>query len=157
MSLPTPGSGSRLRTATVLATTEDACTVFTGDERAVVGYAAPFPTPRTERVLPGHLVAIAAMGGGVDAVAWRWFDAVVLNSTGTGVELWEPAHGTVLATPRDASRRYRPGTRAYLSAGLPGADWWVSGPVVEDAAHADVERAELEQFLVDIGLWDTSS
>jgi len=50
----------QLRLAIVLNTTEDACTVFAQDEQAVVPYAGPFPGPRTERVAPGNLVAIAA-------------------------------------------------------------------------------------------------
>jgi hypothetical protein len=145
--------GGRLRTAIVLSTTEDACTVFTAGQRAVVPYAQPFPAPRAERVAPGHLVAVAVAASGSAVVVWRWFDAVVLEGAGGSVSLWEPAHGVVLAVPRNSQRAYRPGTRAYLSAGLPGADWWVAGPVVDRAENADVDLDEVEQFFTGLGLW----
>ncbi|MEO7126495.1 MAG: hypothetical protein ABI382_13185, partial [Nakamurella sp.] len=38
-----------------------------------------------------------------------------------------------------ARQEWRPGTRSYLSGGLPGADWWVAGAVVATAEDADVE------------------
>lgn len=113
----------QLRPAIVLSTTEDACTVFAGGRREVVAYARPFPAPRAERVAPGHLVAVATAADGSDVVIWRWFDAVVLEGVNGAVRLWEPAHGAVLAQPRDPKHSYRPGSRAYLSAGLPGAEW----------------------------------
>jgi hypothetical protein len=119
----------------------------------VVPYAQPFPTPRAERVAPGHLVAVAAAASGSAVVVWRWFDAVVLEEAGRSVSLWEPAHGEVLAVPRNSQRTYRPGTRAYLSAGLPGADWWVAGPVVDRAENADVDLDEVERFFTGLGLW----
>jgi hypothetical protein len=145
--------GGRLRKAIVLATTEDACTVFTAGQREVVTYARPFPTPRAERVAPGHLVAVATAADGSAVVVWRWFDAVVLDRAGRSVSLWEPAHGLVLAEPRDPQRTYRPGTRAYLSAGLPGAQWCVAGPAVDHAENADVDLDEVEQFFTGLGLW----
>ena len=43
------------------------------------------------------------------------------------IRLWEPSHGEVLARPRPGHQSPQPGTRAYLSAGLPGAGWWVAG------------------------------
>jgi hypothetical protein len=132
-----PAAG--LRPAIVLSTTEDACTVYVGGRRETLAYAGPFPTPRTERVAPGHLVAVASRHDVPDVVVWRWFDAVVLDSVDGAIRLWEPAHGTVLAQPRDPTRSYRPGSRAYLSAGLPGAEWWVAGPAVDNAEDADVE------------------
>jgi hypothetical protein len=143
----------RLRKAIVLGTTEDACTVFAAGQRAVVPYADPFPKPRAERVIPGHLVAVAAAANGSAVVVWRWFDAVVLEGAGGSVSLWEPAHGVVLAEPRDSQRTYRPGTRAYLSSGLPGAECWVAGPVVDRAENADVDLDEVEQFFTGLGLW----
>ncbi len=146
-------AGGRLRTAIVLGATEDACTVFADDRRAVVPYAVQFPTPRAERVAPGHLVAIVNGTNGTAVVVWRWFDAVVLKVDGSAVNLWEPGHGSVLAQPRDPQRTYRPGGRAYLSAGLPGAEWWVAGAVVDRAQDADVELDEVEQFFTGLGLW----
>ncbi len=137
--------------------------MFAAGQRAVLPYAQPFPKPRAERVAPGHLVAVAtvAEGAAVDVavadvaavVVWRWFDAVVLERAGRSVSLWEPGHGVVLAEPRDLQRTYRPGSRAYLSAGLPGAQWWVTGPVVDRAESADVDLDEVEQFLTGLGLW----
>jgi hypothetical protein len=49
------------------------------------------------------------------------------------IRLWEPSHGEVVAQPRPARQSLQPGTRAYLSAGLPGADWWVAGGAVATA------------------------
>ena len=142
-----------LRPALVLGTTEDTCTVVADGRQTDVPYAPPFPRPRVERVLPGHLVALAAVSG-AEVVVWRWFDAVVLGSVGAQVRLWEPAHGEVLAVPRDPHLSRAPGSRAYLSAGLPGADWWLDGPAVDRAEDADVELDEVVRFFTDLGLWD---
>jgi len=60
----------------------------------------------------------------------------------------------VLAQPRDPKLIYRPGSRAYLSAGLPGAEWWVAGPAVDSAEDADVELNEVQQFFTSAGLWE---
>ncbi len=60
-------------------------------------YAPRFPSPRTERVSPGHLVA-----DGTAAVVWRWYDAVALGEQGKLIKLWEPAHGELLARQRSA-------------------------------------------------------
>jgi hypothetical protein len=46
-----------------------------------------------------------------------------------------------------------PGGRAYLSAGLPGAEWWVAGPATTRAETADVELDEVERFCTDHDLW----
>jgi hypothetical protein len=105
-------------------------------------------------VAPGNLVAIAAASNGSEVVIWRWFDAVVVDGTGAAVAMWEPNHGSVMARPRDPRRVYRPGSRAYLSAGLPGAEWWVAGPAVDRAEDSDVDFAEVEDFLTSHGLWD---
>jgi hypothetical protein len=40
-----------------------------------------------------------------------------------------------------------------LSAGLPGADWWVAGTVVPNAEGADVELAEVARFCTERDLW----
>jgi len=42
----------------------------------------------------------------------------------------------------------------YLSAGLPGADWWVAGAVVDRPEVAVVEVDEVEGFLTGHGLLD---
>ena len=117
-----------------------------------VGYVASFPAPRTERVRPGHLVALAGSPGETEAVIWRWYDAVVLAEEAGLVRLWEPAHGEVLAQQRVPQPR-PPGTRAYLSAGLPGADWWVAGPVTAQPADPEVELDEVERFATEHHLW----
>ncbi len=145
---------ARLRPAIVLSANEDACTVFVQEQRIVVQYAVPFPRPRAERVAPGHLVAIAAAQDGSEVVVWRWYDAVVLGTTAGQVRLWEPAHGEVLAQARHPHRPYWPGSRAYLSAGLPGAEWWVAGAAVARAEDADVELDEVERFFTEHDLWE---
>ena len=109
MNLPADRNDTpRLRLAIVLDTTEDVCTVFGDGRRLVVPYAAPFPRPRVERVRPGHLVAVAGDGDGPGVVLWRWFDAVVVESSAESVTVWEPAHGTVFASRRNSERRYLP-------------------------------------------------
>lgn len=68
------------------------------------------------------------------------------------VRLWEPGHGEVLGQSRDPQRSYPVGTRAYASAGLRGADWWVEGPVaaVEDV---NVSMDEVFVFYDEHDLW----
>lgn len=106
-----------------------------------------FPTPRVERVSPGHLVAVAALPDSRGVVVWRWFDAVVLGTEDDGaVRLWEPAHGEVSAQPRASYVDQEPGSRAYASAGLPGAEWWVAG-------SADVELDDVEALYTRNDLW----
>ena len=145
----------RLHCGIVLRSDEDACQVMAGGMVASVGYASQFPAPRRERVLPGHLVAIAE-GFGAAVVVWRWYDAVVLGSDAESVRLWEPAHGEVAAQRRRARQQYGPGTRAYLSAGLPGADWWVAGRAVDQAEDAEVELDEVGRLYTEHGMWDSA-
>ncbi len=47
-----------------------------------------------------------------------------------------------------------PGTRAYLSASLPGAEWWVAGRAADRAEDADVELNEVERFYAEPDPWD---
>jgi hypothetical protein len=142
-----------LRTGIVLSTTDETCTVAVDGTVTETRYAATFPRPRAERVQPGHLVALATAADGADVVVWRWFDAVVLGQDADGVTLWEPVHGIVHATLRSGIR-YPPGSRAYASAGLPGADWWVAGPAVAVAEEADVDVDEVVAFFEGLGLLD---
>jgi hypothetical protein len=137
----------------VLRVQEDACQILRAGQLSAVGYTPAFPSPHAERVSPGHLVAVAAAADGADFVVWRWYDAVVLGDEAGLVRLWEPAHGEVVAHPRRVGQHRPPGTRAYLSAGLPGADWWVAGAVVADAADADVELGEVAHFCTEHALW----
>ena len=142
-----------LRCGIVLHVQEDACQILRAGQLSSVRYARTFPSPRTERVSPGHLVAVAAAADGAEVVVWRWFDAVVLGEETGLVRLWEPAHGEVAAHPRRARQHRQPGSRAYLSAGLPGADWWVAGGAVAEAEDADVELDEVERFCTEHALW----
>ena len=70
---------TRLRCGIVLRVQEDACQILGEGEVRSVRYAAQFPSPRTERVSPGHLVAVAAAPDGSEVAVWRWYDAVVLG------------------------------------------------------------------------------
>jgi len=145
----------RLHCGVVLRVREDDCEVLCGGRLRAIRYAPIFPSPRTERVHPGNLVAITTSTGGVEIVLWRWYDAVVLGDEKDGIRLWEPAHGEVLAQPRATYHPGKPGTRAYLSAGLPGADWWVAGPAAATAQGAGVELGEVERLYTEHGLWDS--
>jgi len=98
-------------------------------------------------------VAVATAADGAEVVVWRWYDAVVLGDEGSFVRMWEPAHGEVVAQPRRPGQHRQPGSRAYLSAGLPGADWWVAGAAVATAEDADVELDEVRRFCTELGLW----
>ncbi len=118
---------------------------------ATAEYGAPF-APRAGSLAPGHLVALAYEPDGRPVVLWRWYDAVVVGEVDRQVTLWEPGHGEVLAQKRDQQRKYVPGTRAYASAGLPGAAWWVEGPVSEGSA-ADVSVEAVDRFYLDNNLW----
>lgn len=148
---------ARLSCGIVVCVHEDACDVFRGGRLCTVRYATLFPSPRTERVSPGHLVAIASAPDGTGVVAWRWHDAVVLGEDAGLIRLWEPSHGEVLAQPRSMYQPSQPGTRAYISAGLPGADWWVAGRSAARAEDTDVELYEVERFYTERELWDTVS
>jgi hypothetical protein len=139
----------------VLRVEEDVCQVLSEGQVVSVRYASHFPTPRTKRVSPGHLVVVAEVPGGADVVLWRWYDAVVLGNEAESVRLWEPGHGEVVAQPRWPEHRHEPGTRAYLSAGLPGAEWWVAGKAVDQAEDADVELNEVERLYTEQGMWDS--
>jgi hypothetical protein len=147
----------RLRTSLVLRVNEHACEVWTGGDVSSVRFARMFPTPRVKRVSPGHLVAIATGPNGTDVVVWRWYDAVVLGTEGDGsVRLWEPAHGEVLARARATYQKQDPGSRAWASAGLPGAEWWVVGSANGGLATGDIDLDEVEALYTDNGLWSTA-
>lgn len=140
----------------MLRSEEDACQVQAEGETIFVRYAPQFPSPRRERVLPGHLVAVAEAPGNPGVVVWRWYDAVVLSSDAGAVQLWEPAHGQVAARRRLPQQNYGPGSRAYLSAGLPGAAWWVAGRAVDRAEDADVELGEVKRLYTEHDLWNSA-
>ena len=133
---------------------EQVCELWDDGEVSSVGFAPMFPSPRMERVSPGHLVAVATGRDGTDVVVWRWYDAVVLGHQSDGsVRLWEPAHGEVIAQARASYQKQDPGTRAYASAGLPGAEWWVAGSVGGASHAADVELDEVDRLFTENGLW----
>jgi hypothetical protein len=149
------GAGrAELQCGLVLRVQEDTCQIFGRGQQRSVQYAKQFPSPRTERVAPGQLVAVATAPDGSAVVIWRWYDAVVLGEEAGLVRLWEPAHGEVVARPRRAQQLRLPGSRAYLSAGLPGADWWVAGAAVARAEDADVELDDVELFFSERNLWN---
>jgi len=143
----------RLSTARVLRVEEHACEVVDADSTRIVRFASMFPSPRLERVSPGHLVAVAAAPQGDDAVVWRWYDAVVLGHESDGsVRLWEPGHGEVVARPRPSYKAQPPGSRAYASAGLPGAEWWVADSAASGLTAA-VELDDVDTLYTENGLW----
>lgn len=134
---------------------EDFCEIVFGDQLAHARYATHFPTPRVERVSPGDLVATAKAPDGAHVVVWRWYDAVVLGEADGLIRMWEPAHGEVSARRRQEHWHPQSGSRAYLSAGLPGAAWWVAGPTTFSSEGADVELVEVENFYTTNDLWGT--
>lgn len=134
---------------------ERTCEVVGADGVRLVRFAPLFPSPRRERVSPGHLVAVAAAPHGDDAVVWRWYDAVVLGHEGDGsVRMWEPGHGEVVARARPSYRAQAPGSRAYASAGLSGAEWWVADGTASGPA-AVVELDDVSSLYTENGLWSS--
>lgn len=157
MSTPPPDAilaPRRLRTARVIRVEEHACEVWSDGEVSAAGFAPMFPSPRIERVSPGHLVAIATGPDGTGIVVWRWYDAVVLGAENDGsVRLWEPGHGEVIAQARASYERQDPGSRAYASAGLPGAEWWVAGGASGAPQSARVELDDVHALYSENDLW----
>lgn len=132
---------------------EDACEVANTDGVGGVRFASMFPSPRRERVSPGHLVAVASAPECKDTVVWRWFDAVVLGHDPDGsVQLWEPGHGHILARPRPSYEAQSTGSRVYASAGLPGAEWWVADTTAR-GPRATVELDAVGSLFTENGLW----
>lgn len=117
---PAPVVVPPLRTARVLRVEETGCEVWSAGEACSAQFAPTFPSPRVERVSPGHLVAVAAPPTG-------------------------PAYQDL-----------QPGERAYASAGLPGADWWVAGRVVIAPESADVDLDEVRSMYDDNNLWSVA-
>lgn len=133
---------------------EHACEVWSRGKASPAGFAPMFPSPRAGRVSPGHLVALATSPGGTSIVVWRWYDAVVLGTEDDGsVRLWEPAHGEVTARPRASHGKQDPGSRAYASAGLPGAAWWAAGSADGAPETARVELDDVAALYTQNGLW----
>ena len=157
--MPTPEchadfSQHRLRTARMVRVEEHACEIWSHGEVSSVEFASMFPSPRVERVSPGHLVAVATGPNGTDVVVWRWYDAVVLGHEVDGsVRLWEPAHGEVSARARATYEKQDPGSRAYASAGLPGAEWWVADRACGAPHDADVELDDVHALYTENDLW----
>jgi hypothetical protein len=144
----------RLRTARVIRVDEHGCEVWSHGEVTSVRFASTFPSPRVERVSPGHLVAVATGPNGNEVVVWRWYDTVVLGTEEDGsVRLWEPAHGEVIAQARASYKQLEPGSRAYASAGLPGAAWWVADGANSAAQSADVELHDVDALYTENDLW----
>lgn len=146
-------AGARLECGIVVRVREDVCELAKYGRLYRFRYATLFPSPRTERVSPGHLVAVGTAPDGAEVVVWRWYDAVVLGVETGLIRMWEPSHGAVLAQPRTTHQRQEAGTRAYLSAGLPGADWWVAGRATANAEDAAVEVDEVERLYTEHDLW----
>jgi len=154
---PVDGDSRRLRCAVVLRVEEDLCEVWAEGGATALRFASLFPSPRKERVSPGHLVAVATAPDGGEFVVWRWYDAVVLGSDDAGsVRLWEPAHGEVTARARPSYEPQEPGSRAYASAGLPGADWWVAGRVSAVPDTAEVELDAVDALYTEHDLWSAA-
>lgn len=144
-----------IRCGVVIRVREDECEVLRDGRLLTARFPSRFPSPRTERVQPGNLVAMTTASDGIETVLWRWYDGVVLEDGREAIRLWEPAHGEVMAQARPAYIPGKPGSRAYLSAGLPGADWWVAGPASANAHDANVELDEVDKLFTENGMWDS--
>ena len=151
------GTAPTLRAAVVLRVAETWCQVRLGEQVKRARFAPQFPSPRTQRVSPGHLVAIAEAPDHGEVVLWRWYDAVVIgHDVNRTVLIWEPAHGEVVASVRPHCPRLLPGSRAFASAGLPGAPWWVTDAVSASPEAATVELAEVAALYSANELWDAA-
>jgi len=70
---------------------------------------------------------------------------------------WDLAQATEqpAGLPDDLAEQSLAFARTQLTAGLPGADWWVAGGAAASAEDADVELDEVEQFCTERDLWNT--
>jgi hypothetical protein len=59
----------------------------------------------------------------------------------------------VVAEARATYERQDPGTRAYASAGLPGAEWWIADSADGAADSADVELNDVAALYTENDLW----
>jgi hypothetical protein len=157
MPIPPPDAIARpylLRTARVIRVGENACEAWSRGKVSSARFAPMFPSPRVERMSPGHLVALAMGPDGTEVVVWRWYDAVVLGNEDSGsVRLWEPAHGEIIAKARASYEKRDPGSRAYASAGLPGAAWWVASSAGGPPHSAGVELDDVQALYTENDLW----
>jgi len=143
-----------LRAAVVLRVAETWCQVRIGEQLKRARFAPQFTSPSSQRVSPGHLVALAEAPDHAEVVLWRWYDAVVIEHSDNGTVLvWEPAHGEVVGSARPHCPRLLPGCRAFASAGLPGAAWWVTDAVAARPETAVVELTEVAALYSDNDLW----
>lgn len=148
-----------LTTAVVLRVRDGSCDVLGPDGPRTARFAPQVPTPHTERVRPGNLVATATADDGQPVVLWRWFDAVVIaGADDSRIVLWEPAHGEVTATVRPPLSAAEPGSRVYASAGLPGADWWAAAavPIVPGLSTVPVELDAVLELYRAHDLWSAA-
>jgi hypothetical protein len=67
--------------------------------------------------------------------------------------IWEPAHGEVIARARASYEKQDPGSRAYASAGLPGAEWWAAASAGGISQNADVELDAVDALYTENDLW----
>ncbi|MBG6054751.1 hypothetical protein IWX81_001141 [Salinibacterium sp. CAN_S4] len=140
----------------VVGVTDAACMTWSNDGPVSVPFAAPFPSSRTDRVSPGHLVAVATAPDGRSAVVWRWFDVVILGGGDPdSVRLWEPGHGAVTARQNDHHQLRTPGSRAYAFAGLQGDEWLVAGQVVDDPSEAEAELDKVRALYDENEMWSS--
>ena len=72
------------------------------------------------------------------------------------LRLWEPSHGEVSARARATYFAQEPGSRVYASAGLPGADWWVTCSAEGRVDPANVDLREVTQLYNEHDLWGSA-
>ena len=149
------GTNPWIHCGIVLRTDEDACQVVTEGAVTSVRYAPRFPVPRRERVLPGHLVAIAERDG-TAVVVWRWYNAVVLDSD---PELRPPLGASARRSHRQATLpagaiRSRD---SRLPVGGPARRRLVvAGQAVDRPEHAGVELGEVDRLYTEHDLWNSA-
>src|SRR5215472_13533656 len=62
-------------------------------------------------------------------------------------------HGEVTAQPRASYEMQDAGSRAYASAGLPGAEWWVADSASGHPHSAHVELDDVQALYTENDLW----
>lgn len=142
-----------LTSGVVLLPGPDDCEVLHAGRVLRAGYGRAF-VPRASSLSPGHLVALQPRQDGT-LVLWRWFDAVVIDVEGEQARVWEPLHGEVVARLRQPGTLPPVGGRAWVSAGLPGAEWWLES-ATGTPPTAEVELGDVACFYDKHGLWESA-